>query len=288
MRILIENVTSKYENDLDLLPVLNEDICINRISKLQKLLFKLAESTISNAVQAIVDDVKNSYLEKIDNCLFNGMSSGEFHIAEFAKGILKYIINYSVLARDALEHLPFSRRIDIEYAQDHIETYTDNIIRKVQLHHCQDMTHLATIMDLGFEDILEIKDGELWGNNTITSSSNDAEYDDVNGSNEDFEDIIDNINNTNMDKDENEDDDTESLNENIEIDLPVKKPKDTPAKKPKDTPAKKPKDTEKGKKRKSDANGSEDNKKKKPSKKDATIEPTKSKRGRIAKKIVDF
>lgn len=182
IRLKIEKSIVNYEKELHVLTLV-QNIHETRCVELQRLLFKLAESTVGNAVEGMVDDIKHEYMEKIDNILFFSMSSGDFHQAEYARTALRNILQNSIVAKDTLEGLRFSRRLDIECAQDEIAATTDNIIRKVQLNYVHKAHELPLLLDLGFEDLLMDKEEELIGASSSDGSSDDGEGNGTSNSN---------------------------------------------------------------------------------------------------------
>lgn len=151
IRHVIENLLIAYETELK-----SKDVCFEmaqqRCAELHRLLFKLAEVVVSDMVDSTVSEMKDAFLEDIDNMICLSMMSGEFKYALAAKECLQNIISKSIVARVSLEALPFSRRVEVEAGQDEIEQFVDDLVRKVQMHHSNEETqHFEQLMNLNME-----------------------------------------------------------------------------------------------------------------------------------------
>jgi hypothetical protein len=147
IRLTIESLLQSYANELDELD-LTEEIKNKRCSELERLLFKLGESTVSEAVNDFIYELKDAAIEEIDNDLTQDMLSGDFSNPEFVKATLQHIIIKSSITRDSLEQLPFSRRIELETAQEEIAAHVDQLIRRIQLNYIHSPEELAVVMNL--------------------------------------------------------------------------------------------------------------------------------------------
>jgi hypothetical protein len=180
MRSSIEDIVLSYETELhDMgIPLYFKT---KRSDELRRLLFKLAESTISDGVESFVLELKETVLQEIDNDLVQGMITGDFNDAAKVRESLKQIITDSEIALASLEALPFSRRVDIECAQDEIAQHVEQLVRRIQMHHAhslEDLTALMTIDRLydNSSDEEEEEDGED-SSKESSSDQNDEEDD---------------------------------------------------------------------------------------------------------------
>ena len=152
MRLVIEDIYVKdFEEELNS-KQLTAEMTSRRCDELHRLLFKLAEVTVSEMVEDTVTEMKDAFLEDIDNMICISMMSGDFKQTLGAKECLQQIISKSIIARVSLEALPFSRRVEVESGQDEIEQFVDNLVRKVQMHHSNEETqHFEQLMNLDLE-----------------------------------------------------------------------------------------------------------------------------------------
>jgi hypothetical protein len=147
IRLTIESLILNYANELAELD-LTDDLKLKRCSELERLLFKLGESTVSEAVNDFIYELKDAAIEEIDNDLTQDMLSGDFSNPEFVKATLQHIIIKSSITRESLEQLPFSRRIELETAQEEIAAHVDQLIRRIQLNYIHSPEELAIVMNL--------------------------------------------------------------------------------------------------------------------------------------------
>lgn len=173
MRLIIENLLHAYEVELQA-----KDVTVlmtkQRCDELHRLLFKLAEVTVSEMVEATVSEMKDAFIEDIDNMICLNMMTGEFKKAAAAKVCLQSIISKSLIARVSLEALPFSRRVEVEAGQDEIEQFVDDLVRKVQMHHSTENTlHFEELMQLDVEYSDEISD-EISDDGSDSSSDDNS------------------------------------------------------------------------------------------------------------------
>lgn len=158
IRITIEKLLENYEKELEDLD-LPESMKLKRCEELQRLLFKLGETTITEAVNDFIYELKDAAIEEIDNDLTQDMLSGDFSNAEYVKATLQHIIIKSTITRDSLDQLPFSRRIELETAQDEIAAHVDQLIRRIQLNYVHSPEELAIVMNLHLPEEYENSDG---------------------------------------------------------------------------------------------------------------------------------
>lgn len=235
MRLIIENLLYGYEKELKTKKLSNEMVK-QRCDELHRLLFKLAEVTVSEMVDSTVAEMKDAFLEDIDNMICLSMMSGEFKHALEAKECLQSIISKSIIARVSLEALPFSRRVEVEAGQDEIEQFVDDLVRKVQMHHSNEETqHFEQLMnmDLDYGDI----------NDEVESvDDEDESVDDEDEGVDEEDEIEDNEGDNNSDNDstssddnstepEDTEDDSEELDDDVVV-LSAKKPRKSAARKP--------------------------------------------------------
>jgi hypothetical protein len=156
IRNKIESLVSSYAAELSELDLLPRHQKIKRIDELQRLLFKVGEATVSEAISSFISELKDAAIEEIDNDLTQDMLSGDFSQIEFVQATLQHLIVKATVTRRSLEQLPFSRRYEIEVAQEEIATHVDQLIRRIQLNYVHSPEELAVVMNLqlppGYEE----------------------------------------------------------------------------------------------------------------------------------------
>ena len=182
MRAAIENIVRGYETELDSMGI-PLSYQAKRGDELRRLLFKLAESTVSETVEGFVQELKEYAMEEIDNDLCLGMMSGQFTDATAAKEALRRIISKSIIARASLEALPFSRRIDIEAAQDEVALHVDQLVRRIQMNHVHSAEELVSVMNI---DMYDSNDDQ----SANSASESDSEAESEEGSDENSEEEV--------------------------------------------------------------------------------------------------
>lgn len=158
IRVTIEKLLENYAKELEDLDI-TTSLKQKRCDELQRLLFKLGESTINEAVNDFIYELKDAAIEEIDNDLTQDMLSGDFSNAEFVKATLQHIIIKSTITRDSLDQLPFSRRIELETAQDEIAAHVDQLIRRIQLNYVHSPEELSIVMNLHLPEDYDNNDG---------------------------------------------------------------------------------------------------------------------------------
>lgn len=172
MRLLIENLLYEYELELQAKNVSSSN-AKQRCDELHRLLFKLAEATVSDMVDITVSEMKDTFLEDIDHMISLHMMTGQFKVALEAKECLQAIISKSLIARVSLEALPFSRRVEVEAGQDEIEQFVNDLVRKVQMYHCNESTqNCEQLMNLDV-DFSDNSDSVSTDESDVSSSDDD-------------------------------------------------------------------------------------------------------------------
>ena len=189
MRSAIENIVKAYECELN-----NKGIPIRyqakRGDELRRLLFNLAETTVSETVEGLVQELKDSSLEEVDNDLCLGMISGHFSDVATSKEALKQIITKSIIARASLEALPFSRRVDIEAAQDEVALHVDQLVRRIQMNHVHSAKDLVTIMNLDLYDSGKPSSDSASALNSEEESDDDDQETEEEGDRDEEEEVV--------------------------------------------------------------------------------------------------
>jgi hypothetical protein len=156
IRNKIESLVSSYATELGELDLLTRPQKIKRTDELMRLLLKVGEATVSDAVSVFISELKDAAVEEIDNDLTQDMLSGDFSQIDFVQATLQHIIIKATITRRSLQQLPFSRRSEIEAAQDEIATHVDQLIRRIQLNYVHSPEELAVVMNLqlppGYEE----------------------------------------------------------------------------------------------------------------------------------------
>ena len=189
MRLIIENLLHVYNQELQVKDV-SEAMVQQRCDELHRLLFKLAEVTVSEMVDATVSEMKVTFLEDIKHMIRSKLLAGQFKQALIAKECLQTILSKSLIARVSLEALPFSRRLEVEAAQEEIEQVVDDLIRKVQLYHSNEATadfEQLMHLDVDYSDSDDSDDGESDADGDAFSSSSDDNSTEPEDSEEDID-----------------------------------------------------------------------------------------------------
>lgn len=177
IRGAIEKIVTDYAQKLEDFPIADE-IKSKRCEEFQRLLFKLGESTVSEGVSDFVFELKAAAIEEIDRDLTEDMLSGEFSNPEYVKAALQHIMTKSIITRNTLEALPFSRREELEAVQDEISTHVDQLIRRIQLNYVHSPESLKIVMNLQSSDLEEGNGYHLEnGTNDNNASENDDDED---------------------------------------------------------------------------------------------------------------
>jgi len=188
IRISIEDILTNYSKELSDLDI-TESLQEIRCNELQRLLFKVGESIVSESVEYFIAELKNAAIEEIDNDLSQDMFSGEFSNPEFVRSSLQHLIIKSIVTQRSLESLPFSRRLEIDSAKDEISTHVDQIIRRIQLNYIHSPQDLEIVTNLALpESLLE---NDLNGEHDENEQHNEHEQILIENSNDESEDGLD-------------------------------------------------------------------------------------------------
>jgi len=162
MRAVVEGITASFDDELEELGV-SLPVKSQRSEELSRLLFKLAESTVSEGVDEIVSAMKCVATDEIDQDIGQAMVSGEFTDADQVKENLQQVVLKSSAFIASLEALPFARRLEIEDAQDELRTHVDQLVRRIQMNHVHSPEDLAVVMNL-----------HVFGSSSDSSSEGDS------------------------------------------------------------------------------------------------------------------
>jgi hypothetical protein len=156
---------------------LDEKILSERMSVLREMSYSAAECAVADAVKDLVEYVRGSALEDVDDILSMGIASGTFasNNGQDIREILSEAIAIGAVARQTLEDLPFSRRDEIEMAQEDIVLFVEDKIRQVQMSFADNDDVIECLMDL---DIDDYGDDYLEDDDASEDSENDGESSD--------------------------------------------------------------------------------------------------------------
>lgn len=188
-RFAASDMTAAYEDEMREIN-LPEAILSKRLAMLSEMAYGAAECAVQDAVCELVENVRVAALEDIDNVLCMGMGQGVFFNpnGEDVRDMLREIIAVGAIARQSLEDLPFSRRDDIENAQEDIVNCVEGQIRDTQLRLSDKPEVLEFLMDLDIDDYGDdYIDGQDGDDDNGETSSDDEDEEEEESSDEEEE-----------------------------------------------------------------------------------------------------
>jgi hypothetical protein len=162
IRSSIDPILVDYHNEL-VETELEDHLIERRVDELRRMLVKLGDSIVSQAVAEACEERKLTAMGEIENVMRMGVSTGMFQDAKSAREVLETCVEIACLCKERLRDLPFTQRAPVQDSIDAVDDYLEASISEVQLLFGRTDYQSAAehLMDIGVDDEIELNEDEI-------------------------------------------------------------------------------------------------------------------------------